>query len=49
MHHGAGLGPEYRIVAGYGRAAVLGGSKRRQPYCLELPAITCYQLFDLRR
>jgi hypothetical protein len=35
-------------VAGYGRAAVLDGSnKRQQPHCLQLPAITRYQPSDL--
>ena len=43
---------EIRFVrqAGYGRAAVLdGSSKRQQPHCRQLPAITRYQPSDLRR
>ena len=36
-------------VVGYGRAAVVGSSKRQQLYCLQLPAITRYQPSDLRR
>jgi hypothetical protein len=26
-----------------------GSSKRQQPHCLQLPAITWYQPYDLRR